>query len=77
MDKKGIEFHIAVQDYFGTLATVLSLCSQNLRSGRLSPEEIAGDLSTMTEELSYLQKHYRIEELGPQELENVVDAANT
>jgi hypothetical protein len=60
MDKKGVEFHISVQDYFGTLATLLSLCAQQLKSGRLSPEEIAEGLASKSEELSYLQKHYWI-----------------
>jgi hypothetical protein len=44
MDRKGVEFHISVNDYFGTLATVLSLLAQDLKAGRSTPEEIAGDL---------------------------------
>jgi hypothetical protein len=61
MDRKGVEFHISVNDYFGTLATVLSLLAQNLQAGRSTPEEIAGDLGIKSEELTYLQNNYRIE----------------
>jgi hypothetical protein len=63
MNKKGVEFHIKVQDYFGTLATVISLGAQGLKTGRSTPEEIAQDLTVISEELCYLQKHYRIEKL--------------
>ena len=48
---KSLKFHIESQDYFGTLATVLSLCRQ---TGQDIPEHIIGDLM-------YLQKNYRIE----------------
>ena len=61
MDKKGIEFHIAVQDYFGSLATVLSLYAQSLNTRRFSPKKIAEGLCRKSQELNYLQNHYRIE----------------
>jgi hypothetical protein len=76
MDKKGIEFHILEQDYFGTLATVLSLYAQSLKTRRFSPKEVAEGLCRKSEELSYLQKHYRIENFGLQELENADQGAN-
>jgi len=48
---KSLKFHIKSQDYFGTLATVISLCRQ---TGREIPKHII-------EDLMYLQKNYRIE----------------
>ena len=56
-----MEFHISVNDYFGTLATVLSLCAQKLKAGTSTPREIADDLSVKSDELLYLQEQYRIQ----------------
>jgi hypothetical protein len=61
MDKQRVEFHVSVNDYFGTLATVLSLWAQDLKAGRSSPKEIAKDLSAKADELLYLQEQYHIE----------------
>ena len=61
MDKQGMEFHVSVNDYFGTLATVLSLCAQDLKAGRSTPEEIAEELLLKSEELLYLQEQYCIQ----------------
>jgi hypothetical protein len=58
MDQEGVEFHVSVNDYFGTLATVLSLCAQDLKAGRSTPEEIAQALSIKVAELLYLQDQY-------------------
>jgi hypothetical protein len=44
VDKNGVEFHIAVNDYFGTLATVLALWAQDLNAGRTTPKAIAQSL---------------------------------
>lgn len=46
-----LKFHIKSQDYFGTLATILSLCRQ---TGQEIPEHIISDLM-------YLQENYQIE----------------
>lgn len=48
---KNLEFHIKSQDYFGTLATVLSLGKQ---TGQEIPESVI-------EDLMYLQRNYKIE----------------
>lgn len=48
--KKGLEFHIESQDYFGTLATILSLCRQE-------KQEIPAELIT---DLVYLHEYYKI-----------------
>jgi hypothetical protein len=60
MDKEGVEFHVSANDYFGTLATVLSLCAQDLEAGGSTPEEIAEALSVKADELLYLQDKYRL-----------------
>jgi hypothetical protein len=62
MDKKrikGLEFHISVQDYFGTLATVIDLVRQDLGIRRYGErnEEV---LMHMRDDLLYLQSHYEI-----------------
>lgn len=61
MDKQGVEFHVSVDDYFGTLATVLSLFAQKLKAGTSAPKKIAKDLSVKADELLYLQEQYRIQ----------------
>lgn len=48
---ESLKFHIESQDYFGTLATVLSLCRQ-------TGQEIQ---ESVIEDLMYLQKNYQIE----------------
>jgi hypothetical protein len=60
MDKKGVEFHIEGNDFFGTLATVLSLVAQDLKAGRSSPKKLASELFTKSDELVYLQERYCI-----------------
>jgi hypothetical protein len=62
MDQKQLEFHIASNDYFGTLATVLDLASQDLIAGRANSADIARMLTKQKDDLLYLQEHYRIEE---------------
>jgi hypothetical protein len=56
---KSIRFHIKSQDYFGTLATVLSLNRQNLEAG-VNKKQIAKVLERAEEQLIYLQKNYKI-----------------
>jgi len=48
---KNLEFHVKSQDYFGTLATVLSL---NKQTGQEIPDSVI-------EDLMYLQRNYKIE----------------
>lgn len=58
MTKKSIELHIKSNDYFGTLATVLSLIRQ-------SPKNIKENLKVLNgieKDLVYLQKYYEIKE---------------
>jgi hypothetical protein len=58
--KRGIQFHVKNDDYFGTLATVLDLFRQTLgTTGR--ERHIATSLEKLTADLIYLQKEYKIE----------------
>ncbi len=63
MNQTGLQFHIEENDYFGTLATVLDLVSQDLRKkGHLRNAET---LLHQRDRLMYLQSKYRIEKLEP------------
>ena len=64
MSKRSLKFHIRANDYFGTLATVLDLVSQDLRKkGYRSNAETLG---RQRDRLMYLQQGYRIEKIRPQ-----------
>jgi hypothetical protein len=52
-DEAAVKSHVAADDYFGTLATVLSLWRQN----NLNPEKDWQEIET---DLVWLQKNYRI-----------------
>lgn len=53
MNKKSLKFHIKSDDYFGTLATILSLWQQEKKY----PEK---DVEETIEDLLFLQKEYKI-----------------
>lgn len=56
MSQKSIKFHIKVGDYFGTLATVLSLIKQ-------TPESInkhIRSLDKLEKDLVFLQNNFKI-----------------
>lgn len=56
MSCKSIKFHIKSDDYFGTLATILSLISQSLENNKQSIKV----LNNIVKDLLYLQKEYKI-----------------
>jgi hypothetical protein len=56
---KRLRWHVEVEDYFGTLATVLDLLTQRLEQSGFSSIE-AKLLMEVVEELVYLQEGYRI-----------------
>jgi hypothetical protein len=59
MIERSLQFHIEANDYFGTLATVLDLVSQDLRKkGHHRNEDTLGRLR---DDLVYLQRSHRIE----------------
>ena len=67
MDKKKIkeiQFHIQVDDYFGTLATVLDLMRQSIERESMEANRIKRRhpkiLKKLKDELVYLQENYKI-----------------
>jgi hypothetical protein len=63
MDEVSVQFHIEENDYFGTVATVLDLVSQDLRKkGELRHAET---LMRLRDRLMQLQAGYRIEKIEP------------
>ena len=60
MDQQTLEFHIAANDYFGTLATILDIAAQQLHAGS-HRADIAQLLTKKRDELLYLQEHCRID----------------
>ncbi len=61
MTDASIQFHIENNDYFGTLATVIDLVSQDLqKNGQNRNAEI---LQRLRDNLVYLQRSHRIEKL--------------
>ncbi len=60
MDKKNIDFHLEVDDYFGTLATVLDLFRQELERGCALRGDSMSFLERTRDDLVYLQNFYKI-----------------
>jgi len=62
MHKKQLENHIANDDYFGTLATVLNLARQTLEKDMRGPKKNwhIKLLQSLEEDLMFLQNNYRI-----------------
>jgi len=57
--KKRVDFHIEENDYFGTLATILSLLCQKLEK-ETTNKECVRVLNNQVENLMYLQNKYKI-----------------
>lgn len=55
-DPKSVRFHLLQDDYFGTIATILSLIKQRLPKEK----EIAETLNNLENDLVFLQKSYTI-----------------
>lgn len=60
MNEKSIEFHIAANDYFGTLATTLDLLRQAIEDRGYQAED-ADLLGRITAALLYLQANHTIQ----------------
>ena len=56
MSKESLEFHIKSDDYFGTLASILSLLGQSVADNQ---NQII-ILNEKVKELMYLQENYKI-----------------
>jgi hypothetical protein len=63
MSKESLQFHIKENDFFGTLAAVLDLVSQDLR--KKGYRRNAATLRRQRDRLMYLQQGYRIEKIQP------------
>jgi hypothetical protein len=61
MNEASLQFHIEANDYFGTLATVLDLVSQDLR--KKGHRRHAETLRRLRDNLVYLQRSHRIEKI--------------
>lgn len=59
MNKKSLKFHIENNDYFGTLATVLSLVMQNLEEDTFIKKN-KKVLNDAVNNLMYLQNNHKI-----------------
>ena len=57
--RENLFFHVENDDYFGTLATVLSLAREQLEKEEISAWQI-GTLKKETDNLIFLQKNYKI-----------------
>jgi hypothetical protein len=63
MDQKSLQFHIQQNDYFGTLATVLDLLSQDLANQGYFRHE--GTLRRVRDDLLYLQHSHQLAKITP------------
>ncbi len=57
-DKKTVDFHIQQNDYFGTLATIISLINQDYILE--NKKELKKLLTSLIKDLDYLQKNFEI-----------------
>ena len=57
---KNIKKHVNAQDYFGTLSAILSLFHQNNKKNIKEIEKCNKALEKFVDDLSYLQKNYKI-----------------
>ena len=60
-DKAGTKFHIKNDDYFGTIATILSLLKQEIKKSNCSnAATLNKTLSNLSKDLIFLQENYQI-----------------
>jgi len=60
---KPLKFHIDSNDYFGTLATILSLVRQTIGNKKSIDNNIK-TLDNIEKDLMYLQQNYKIVKIG-------------
>jgi hypothetical protein len=65
MNEPSLQFHIEKNDFFGTVATVLDLVSQELR--KKGHPRNAETLIRQRDRLMHLQRGYRIEKAEPKQ----------
>ncbi|MEI6529506.1 MAG: hypothetical protein WCN88_03865 [Candidatus Falkowbacteria bacterium] len=60
-DEASVKFHVENNDYFGTIAAVLSLIKEEIKKGKQSDLPTFNKvLKNLEEELLFLQKNYQI-----------------
>jgi len=60
-DEASVKFHVASDDYCGTIATVLSLLEQQIKKdGVKNTVLLAKTIRNLKKDLLYLQKNYQI-----------------
>ncbi|MFA5163604.1 MAG: hypothetical protein WC441_03690 [Patescibacteria group bacterium] len=60
-DEASVRFHVKNDDYFGTIATVLSLIKQDCKkSARMNQSQTLKILGRLEKDLLFLQKNYQI-----------------
>ena len=61
-DIKGVKFHLKSSDYFGTLASILSIIKEKIEENYSKSEKkiILEILKNVTEDCLYLQNNYSI-----------------
>ncbi len=60
-DEDSVRFHVKNDDYFGTIATVISLIRQKLKKEKRPNDLAAQALNNLEKDLIFLQKNYRID----------------
>lgn len=66
-DEASVKFHVKSGDYFGTIATVLSLLKQQIKkNGAKNAALLKKTLKNLENDLMFLQKNYHIDEGSPQ-----------
>jgi len=60
-DEQSTRFHIKQDDYFGTIATILSLIKQKLKKSQTKySSDFYNTLNDLEKDLLWLQKNYQI-----------------
>jgi hypothetical protein len=59
-DEAGVKFHVKSGDYFGTMATVLSLLKQQINKNGAKSAVTDKTLKNLEKDLLFLQKNYQI-----------------
>jgi hypothetical protein len=65
-DEESVKFHVKKEDYFGTIATILSLIKQDLKNvqakNNKEVDKIEKTLKNLEKDLVFLQKNYQIKD---------------
>ncbi len=62
-DEASVKYHLENDDYFGTIATIISLIKQSLKdkkNNKISDDEIEKTLNNLEKDLVFLQENYEI-----------------